>query len=180
VNLADQVLGRVTGVPGLATLVPPRVRQKYPAVFGTDDTRFERLGGSAAVADGVARTDDATLVARDYAIRGQGTTTLDGKVDFSATLSTSDALTRDIVADVKEARYLADAQGRLTLPVRIAGTPPALRATPDPTAVANALARGLVDKGVGALLGEPKKPKPGQKQRPEDALREGLRGLLGP
>jgi len=41
VNVAESVLGGATGVAGLASLVPPDVRGRYPDVFGTGDTRFE-------------------------------------------------------------------------------------------------------------------------------------------
>ena len=58
VNLVDGVLRGVTGVPGLAGLVSPQLRQQHPELFGTADTRFDelrasaRLGGARATVDG--------------------------------------------------------------------------------------------------------------------------------
>lgn len=180
VNLADQVLGSATSLPGLSTLVPPRVLDRYPAVFGTGDTRFDRLAGTLAVRDAVAHVTDAVVAARDYTIRGTGTVTLAGAVDFAGTLTTSEALTRDLTAGVREARLLEDSQGRLSIPFRVTGTPPKLRAQPDAAAVAGLLQRGLIQQGVDALVGGKKdgkkkgSPPPGA----EDLLRKGLEGLL--
>ncbi len=176
VNLADEVLSGVGGAGTLVTLVPEGIRRKHPELFGADDTRFDQLGGSFTIADGVARTTDAIVAARDYTIHGAGTVTLNGRVDMKATFTASDALTRDITAAVHEARYLADDRGRIALPFGVAGIPPSLRVEPDASVIARALQRGLAEKGVEALLGGKKGGKPNQA---EDAIRKGLQGLFG-
>ncbi|MFN8543558.1 MAG: AsmA-like C-terminal region-containing protein [Candidatus Binatia bacterium] len=177
VNLAESVLGGATGVPGLATLVPARVRTKYAALFSTGDTRFETLGATVRIADGRAATDDLTIAARDFVLAGRGTMQLDGPLDCTATLRASRELSADIAAEVKEARYLADAEGRLQIPFRVAGTLPKVRAQPDVTFLTQAVGRALVEKGLGSLVG---KQKPGKKPRPEqELLRKGLDALFG-
>jgi AsmA protein len=178
VNLADAVLGRLTGLPGLTALVPRDVRERYPEGFSTGDTRFEELGGTVRIADDRATSDDLALRARDYSVLGKGFTTLDGRVDLTATLVASERLTGDIVRGVKEARWVTNQAGRVAVPFRLTGTLPRLRVLPDTGFVTQAVGRGLVDKGVGALrdaLDGGKKKGKGD----TDALRKGLEGLFG-
>jgi hypothetical protein len=170
------VLG-ATGVPGLATLVPPRVRTRHAALFSSGDTRFDTLGATVRVADGRATTDDLTIAARDFVLTGQGTMQLDGPLDGVATLRASRDLSTDITADVKEARYLADPDGRIQIPFRVAGTLPKVKVRPDAEFLARAVGRALLDKGLGSLVG---KEKPGKKKRPEqELLRRGLDAIFG-
>ena len=179
VNVADSVLGGATGVAGLASLVPPDVRSRYPDVFGTGDTRFEALGGSIRIANQRVTTDDCRMAARDYAVTGRGSVGFDGRVDFTATLIASERLTADIGARVKEARYLTDDAGRVAIPFRFVGKMPGVKPVPDPEWLARTVARGVVGKGLDRLLGA-KEKKPGGKERPEhDLLRKGLDSLFG-
>lgn len=182
VNIADQVLASVTGIGGLSSLVSPRTRSKYPELFSTGDTRFEKLGGTVQIADGEARTDDLTLAARDYAILGRGRYALENRVDLTATLVASRGLTDDVVADVKEAKYIANDEGRLEIPFRLTGSLPRVRPKPDSAFITRTLARAAVGKGIEKLLGRKKSSgAPGEKTpRPEqELLRKGLEGLFG-
>jgi hypothetical protein len=174
VNVADSVLGGMTGIANLTALVPPDVRGRYPEVFGTGDTRFEELGGSIRIADQKVTTEDMRMAARDYTVAGRGSAGFDGRVDFTATLVASERLTADIVGRVKEARYVTNETGRLAIPFRFVGKMPGVKPVPDPEWVARAVARGALGSGVEKLLG---KPKPGKKERPEqELLRKGFRG----
>ncbi|MGH7860409.1 MAG: AsmA-like C-terminal region-containing protein, partial [Candidatus Binatia bacterium] len=190
VNLAEQVLTGITGVPGLSNLISPRTREKYPDLFATGDTKFNKLGASVDIADGVARTDDATLAARDYAIRGEGEFGLDNRLDFTATLVASDQLTGDVVRDVKEAKYIANEEGRLAIPFRLTGSLPNVKPRPDTQYLARAVARAAVERGVekglDKLLGGKKRSGEGEAPEGEatpdagrELLRKGLEGLFG-
>lgn len=183
VNIADQVLASVTGIGGLSNLVSPRTRGKYPEIFSTGDTRFEKLGGTVQVADGEARTNDMTLAARDYAVLGRGSFALENRLDFTATLVASKQLSDDVVADVKEAKYIENDDGRIEIPFRLSGSLPGVRPKPDGEFITRALARAAVGKGIEKLFGGKRKetPRPGEPTpRPEtDLLRKGLEGLFG-
>jgi hypothetical protein len=179
VNLAESVLGGVTGIPGLVSLVPPDIRGRYPEVFGTSDTRFEALGGNVRIGDQRLVTDDARLAARDYAVEGRGGVGFDGRVDFTAVLIASEKLTADVVGRAKEARYVTNEQGRLAVPFRLVGKVPGVKPVPDPEWLARTLARAAAGKGVDQLL-DRVAPKKGKKERPEQKLlRKGLEGLFG-
>jgi hypothetical protein len=153
VNVAGGVLGGVTGIPGLAVLVPPKVREKHAALFTDHDTSFDTLSGSVDIADGGASTNDLVVSARDFTMRGQGRMTFDSRVDFTATLFLSPALSKEVIDDVHAAKHLADAQGRLEIPFRIAGVLPDARPVPDLSVVTKALSGAVVEEGLGKLLG---------------------------
>ncbi|MET0151995.1 MAG: AsmA-like C-terminal region-containing protein [Candidatus Binatia bacterium] len=185
VNLADQVLQSVTGVGGLSSLISPRVRAKHRELFETGDTKFDKMGGSVVIADGVARTDDLTITARDYAMLGKGTYSLDNQLDFNATFVASRELSDDVVADVRETKYLTNTQGKIEIPFRLTGALPRVKAKPDSEFIVNALSRALVGKGLEKLLGKGKPLPPGVTPTPDtkhperELLRKGLEGLFG-
>jgi uncharacterized protein involved in outer membrane biogenesis len=185
VNIADQVLQSVTGIGGLANLISPRVRERHPGVFATGDTRFEKLGGSVRIEGGVARSDDLTLAARDYAIFGKGTYSLDNDLDCTATLLASKELSDDVIADVREAKYIANAQGKIEIPFRVTGALPRVKAKPDAEFIARALSRAVMGKGLDKIFGREKPPPPGvtptpDRKHPErELLKKGLEGLFG-
>ena len=185
VNIADQVLASVTGIGGLSNLISPRVRAKHPALFETGDTKFDKLGGSVQIAEGSARSDDLTLAARDYAMLGKGTYSLDNELDFNATLVASKELSDDVIADVREAKYIADAQGRIEIPFRLTGALPHVKPKPDTEFIARALGRAVVGKGLDKLFGKQKPLPPGVTPTPDlkhperELLKKGLEGLFG-
>jgi hypothetical protein len=185
VNIADQVLASVTGIGGLSNLISPRVRARHPELFETGDTKFEKLGGSVQIADGVARSDDLTLAARDYAMLGKGSYSLDNELDCNATLVASKALSDDVIADVREAKYIADAQGRIEIPFRLTGALPHVKPKPDTEYIARALGRAVLGKGLDKLFGKEKPLPPGVTPTPDlkhperELLKKGLEGLFG-
>jgi uncharacterized protein involved in outer membrane biogenesis len=188
INIVDSALTGVTGIAGLSNFISPRVRKKYPQLFGTSDTPFDQLGGTFQISDGRATTDDLLLSARDYVVNGKGYFTFEQEVDFTATLVASENLTADIIADVKEARYLTGNSGRLEIPFRLEGTLPDARPKPDSGFIANALQRAIVDKGLDSLFKKGKKkvgeePVPDtepRKENPtEELIKKGLDSLFG-
>jgi hypothetical protein len=185
VNIADQVLQSVTGIGGLSNLISPRVRQRHPALFETGDTKFDKLGGSVAIADGVARSDDLTITARDYSMLGKGTYSLDNELDFTATLLASRELSDDVINDLREAKYLANQDGKIEIPFRLTGALPHVKPKPDSEFIARALSRAVVGKGLEKIFGKEKAPPPGVEPTPDrkhperELLKKGLEGLFG-
>jgi hypothetical protein len=193
VNLAESVLSGVTGVPGLSNFISPRIRQKYPEIFATGDTKFDKLGGSVQIADGRADTRDLEITARDYSIRGEGVYELRNQLDFKATLFASRELSQDIIGDVKEAKYLAGSDGRIEIPFRVTGALPRVKPRPDAAIIQKALGRAVIDKGLEKIFGKPKReepppplepgappPAPTKRLKPEqELLKKGLEGLFG-
>ena len=198
INIADEVLRQITGIPGLTNLISPRVRQKYPALFSRRDTEFLQLGGRLRLSQGKILLDDVRLAAADYTTRGQGWLDYDQTVDFQGQLILAEELSQDIQDGVRLAGLLSNDQGRIALPFALRGSLPGAKPVPDIAAIARRVQRGLVSQGVEALQDKvldkilpPTAARDGGTQdgrddapadpvRPEDVLREGLReGLRG-
>jgi hypothetical protein len=162
INIAESILGSLTGIPGLSNLISPGVRSKYPELFGMDDTVFEALAGKMTLGNGEALLDQVALAARDYRLDGKGTIQLDNALDIAMIFVASQGLTADLIRSTKEIRYLTNANGRLQMPFRIGGSMPTFRAQPDIQYAIRQLSESLVQtglsKGLEALLGKPKSP----------------------
>ena len=156
-NIPEATLERVTGVPGLSNLLPAQLRKDFPGLFGEKDTRFDSLAASFRIANGRLDTHDLAVKAHDFAIDADGTIGLDLGVDLAATLTTSTDLSTRLIGEVAAISHLANREGRVAIPFRLAGTLPAVKPQPDPSVLAAALQRGLVDTLGEKLLGGGKK-----------------------
>jgi hypothetical protein len=165
VNIAESILGGLTGIPGLSNLISPSVRSKYPELFGMDDTVFEALAGKMTLGNGEALLDQLALAAHDYRLDGKGKIQLDNALDIAMTFVASQGLTADLIRSAKEIQYLTNANRRFQLPLRLGGSMPTFRAQPDIQYVTRRLSESLVQtglsKGLEALLGKPKTPAKG-------------------
>jgi hypothetical protein len=186
VNLAERVLSGVTSVPGLTTFVPPRVRDKYPGLFGGDDTRFDELSGAWRIAGGVVHLDRLALAARDYGAEGRGTVSLESVLATTGVLELSEGLTGDLVGATEIVRFLRNERGRVAVPFAMNGTWPRVRVAPDTAALAQTLQRGAVRGGLERLLGRDERAPAdgdaadGSAPPPpaEDLIRRGLQRLF--
>lgn len=160
VNVPEAALERITGVPGLAALLPPRLRADFPGLFGQKDTRFDSLAASFRIANGQVQTQDLAVRARDFVIDAGGTIGLDLGVDLSAMLTTSPALSSRLLGEVAAVKLLTNREGSVTIPFRLAGTLPGVKPQPDLPALAARLQRGLVGVLGEKLLGGEQKPQP--------------------
>jgi len=73
---------------------------------------------------------------------------------------------------MKEAKYLTNEQGRLTLPFRLTGPLPGAKVGLDTAFIARAIGRGAVEKGIEKLLGGEKKGEEKKEQEGEDPRRD--------
>jgi hypothetical protein len=181
VNIVEGVLSGMTGIGGLSNLISTRVRDKYPELFSTGDTRFEKLSSTIEISDGRARTNDLMLEARDYTILGNGTFAFNNQLDFIATLIASQHLTEDIVSGVNAVKYITNEQGRLEIPFRLTGALPKVQPRPDSEFVTKALERTVIRKGIENLIKEKSTSETEQKELPleEKILKKAIKGLLG-
>ena len=150
VNVADAVLSSVTGMAGLVSLISPRIRDRHPALFSTDDTRFDELSADVRIAN--ERIVVALVVsAKDYAIRGQGTVGLISAPTCrgrSAPARLADPGRPAVVPGLARWR-----RQRLEIPFRLTGTFPDVKARPDQEYLTRALRKALVEGGLDALIG---------------------------
>jgi hypothetical protein len=179
VNVADAVLSGVTGMGGLATLVPQRVRERHPDIFSTGDTRFDQLTTDVRIGGERMIVESVVVSAKDYAVHGKGFVTFDRYADLTATLTASQPLTKDITGVLKEAEALAGDDGRLAIPFRFAGILPDVKPKPDEEFLARVLRKALIGEGLERLLGGGRKGDGDGKPAGGDKLRRELDKLFG-
>lgn len=126
-----------------------RLKERYPELFGGDELRFTRLEGTGRLAQGHLRTDDLVVAAPSYEMRGQGSLSLDGALDATVRMAASPALTEDLIHDRKVRKYLAGADGRLVIPLRVTGDVRNPRVLPDASFAGSVAAAALGGKSLG-------------------------------
>jgi AsmA protein len=144
-----------------------KLRERYPELFAGDELRFTRLEGSGRLAQGHIRTDDLVVAAPSYEMRGQGSMSLDGALDFVLRLVASPALTEDLIHDKKIRKVVAGPEGRLVIPLRVTGDLDHPRVLPDASFAASLAAGALggssLEEAATGLLDRLLKPKPKKK-----------------
>jgi len=176
VNVAEKVLTSATGVAGIVTLVPSRIRDGYPAIFATDDTQFDELSSDVRIGGQRIVVETMSVVAHDYAIHGHGHITFAREMDLTGTLVASMPFTDDVLGALREAKYLTNDAGRLAIPFRLTGVLPNVRPKPDADFVARVLQRAIAGEGLDRLLGGDGTGK--KTQKTEDAIKKGLDKLF--
>lgn len=197
-NPAGKALRALAGLPVLSARKLGRLFDSHPQVFGAQDTPFERVDARLEIAGGELVARDARLLARDYEIVGKGRYAFGGRVDSAAVMAFSPELSDALVDTEKKLRFLRSREGRVELPVVIAGTPGDIDVEPDLVYVASSVSRealgDVVDRVLIGERGAPDassdgaavppgdagdaKPPSSVKEVGRDILRRGLGGLL--
>ena len=192
-NIADAVLSGTTGIPGLANLINPAVRRKYPETFEARDTEFKELQTQLEIGNARVNFKNVHMAAAQFKIEGSGWADFDRRVNFRGVVRFSPALSADIAAAVREIRFLFNKNNELEIPFTLTGEMPHVRPRPDASYLTKALQRGLLQRGAEELqeqlFGTRQRSAPNnraseenQEQRkgsPEDLIRRGLEGLFG-
>ena len=192
-NVPENVLGGITGMPGLANMINPKLRSKYPATFEAKDTEFKEMKTLFDVADGRVNVKTLRIAAADYFTQGSGWIDFDRRVDFRSVLTFSQPMSADIGQSAREVKYLFNNQNQLEIPYVVTGQLPRVKAKPDANYLGRMVQRGLLGKGAEELqqrlLGnkEPKTDEPAsgdsqkrKKSSTEDRIRKGIEGLFKP
>lgn len=185
-NFVNETLGQLTNLPRIGELVSRKVKPKYGKLFSQRDTHVRRLHTTLNVAEQRMRTDDLTVEGDDFTVRGAGWLAFDRDIDLTGTLAMSKRFTRDVVADVKEARYLMDEHDELAIPFRLRGKLGQAKPQPDTTylvaRLSQAIAPGAVKDLVEKFLGSARQKRPAPPSTPgkaDNPLEQRLRDLLG-
>jgi hypothetical protein len=196
-NIVENVLG-AAGVPGLANMISPTIRKKYPETFEAKDTKFKEMRANFDVADSRINVKDLRIAAADFTVEGNGWADFERKINFRSVLMVSPQLSADLAGSAREVRYLFNDQKQLEVPFSLNGKLPNVKPKPDTGYLAKALQRGFFQKGAEELqqrfLGKKGSPKdsasPDEESAPadrkerkrnstEDRIRKGLQDLFG-
>ncbi|MBI2364496.1 MAG: AsmA family protein [Deltaproteobacteria bacterium] len=191
-NLADGAMSGITGMPGLANMINPRLRKKYPETFAAKDTEFKEMKAQFDLSDGRVNVKNLSIAAADYSVQGNGWVELERRVNFRATLAFSQRLSADIGDSARETKYLFNTQNQIEIPFTISGKLPNVKPKPDMNLLGRMVQKGFLRRGTEELqrrFFEPTEPAspdepapPASKKRKrsstEDAIRKGLEGLF--
>lgn len=131
INLTDDVLRGITGVPGLSFLISPSTKDKYPQIFTEQDTEFDEFKSSFIIEKGRMETSNLRISSKDYSITGKGWTNLDGKLDLKSRLILSPVFSNDLRTDMPDLKYITNSKDQIEIPFTITGTLPKAKAKPD-------------------------------------------------
>ncbi len=152
-NIFDNVISQLTKMTGNENLISQSLKNKYPKVFKDRNTEFKSLGSDFVIDNGRLLARNLTLSAHEYDITGVGSIGFDKNLDLSVNLLLSSALSTDLIADFKEASYLANNRGQIEVPFALGGTLPKLHVKLDPDYVSNVVQKALLDQVKKGNLG---------------------------
>lgn len=168
VNLANELVSSLQGLPMVPAGLGERLRSKHPKLFSGTTTAFQNLDGEFRIDGGRISTDDLFMEAADFMVKGDGWLAFDRTLQIRTQFIFSKALSGDIVGELPVAKYLENAEGRIVLPLVLSGDVTKPRIVPDADAISAALQRGVVDQGRNRLEDEIK-----------DRLGDGVKDLFG-
>lgn len=116
---------------------------------GLQSTKFSRLDTSLRLADGRLETPDLTMAGRDASLAAAGSVGLDRSLSYQGHITLAAPLVKSLG---NVGRYVADEEGKLTLPFHVAGAVTAPSVTIDQSVVAE-LGRRALAREAGARVG---------------------------
>jgi uncharacterized protein involved in outer membrane biogenesis len=147
----EVVDGVLHGFPLLATIN----RALRLAEATGNDTRFERLSATLAMAQAVAATDDLVIDAGDLRVEAAGRIGFDGALNLRGLAMISAERVSAAVASVRELARAKNSRGEIELPLTISGTLDAPRFDVDLEA---AIRHGVRDELLRRLRGLIRRP----------------------
>lgn len=119
---------------------------------GRDGTPFRTMSATFAIHAGAGRTDDLAIRSDELDLDGHGTAALDGALDLDLVVSFSKEVSAGLVERNDKLRFRVGPDGRLTIPLRLAGslTTPEVRLDVD-RVLREGVQRILQDKRKGLL-----------------------------
>jgi len=147
VNLAQQLFSSLEASPMVPAGVVQNLKAKNPSLFSSNKTVFENLAGKVSIADGRLNTNDLHLKSPDFSLVGGGWFNFAKQMDLNTTLTLSQKLTNDLVAEVPVAKYLLNSSGRFELPIKLSGAVMKPAVGVDAAAIQTKLQQGLVQQG---------------------------------
>jgi hypothetical protein len=154
VNLAAETLRSVSKLPFLADSLYNALPKELQQELAGDVTDIKQLQASFEIADSKVQFKELLLESKLFTLSAKGWASFAQELSLSGSITFSAALSKSIVAAVKELSSLQDQEGRIQLPLAVNGTLPKLIVIPDPVALFNKLGRARVERQAEKLLGK--------------------------
>lgn len=168
INLTDEALKGVTGVPGLSFLIAPSTKDKYPQIFTAQDTEFDEFKSSFIIDKGKMETTNLRISSKDYLINSKGWMNLDGKLDLKSRLILSKEFSQDLRTDMPDLKYITNNSNQVEIPFAISGTLPKAKAKPDIPYLAKLVQKSGIREVIKELSSSPDETE----EQTEDGLKQ--------
>lgn len=149
VNLADKVLGGLTGMPGVANFITTQYKDQYPRVFASEHTVFQDLKLDAVIEGGKINFKNMVISAADWAINGEGWLNIGESLQSDALLRLSKDFSTFLSGKVGVFKYLIDDNGNMSVPFSMTGVLPTIKPAPNKD-----LLGGLFQKALAGQVTE--------------------------
>ena len=189
VNIADSVVGGITGVPGLTNFISTDTKEKYPSVFKSRDTNFYNFTTPISIKDGKVNMDNINISSKDCDIKGKGYVGLDGSMDMNGVVALSSDMSEHLVEQKDLIKYLKNQNGNVEIPFILDES---MKPQPDMNYLQNSFRRAAQDKSKEELKkkiidslssddvdeAEGQNLAPGEEPKAKDEKKDGLEGLI--
>jgi hypothetical protein len=159
VNIVNQIFSSIQGMPMVPTDLTARMKARNPKLFAENKTVFQNLSSKITIANGKIQAPDLKLATADFVLAGNGWFSLGKEMSMNSTLTLSEKLTNDLVAEVPAAKFLLAPSGRLEVPLSFSGAVMKPTVRVDSQAMQARLQKSLVGGG-------------------QQQLQQGIKGLL--
>ncbi|MBI3088009.1 MAG: hypothetical protein HYY91_03905, partial [Candidatus Omnitrophica bacterium] len=151
-NILREVFQRLSLLPGLLEALQARLPPSYQARLDARDTILHPVDAQVTAADGALTFAELHVETDDLVLKGAGRVGLDGTLTAQASVWIDPELSTAIIRSVNELQSLADARGRLELPVVVQGTLPRVAVLPDLGQIGSRLVVHKAQELIGGLL----------------------------
>jgi hypothetical protein len=173
-NLIAEIF-RKAGVASGPTRLSPRLSEILTDLLARRDTSFDTLKTNFTVDQQRIRSANLQLSTPDYDVLLAGWLAFDRTTRWNGLLVLSARISQEFLRDNRLLRYLADRRERLTIPFRIEGTLPYVKARPDSRAIGQAIRRGSLPRAPEPPPVREPRQEPSERREP---LPEALEQLL--
>jgi hypothetical protein len=152
-NLAGLVLSKIDQMSIFSGGITRSAPQEFNDYTSRKNTEIKRLTTSGRITRGTVNIGELNLVSDIFALTGKGDVVLPtNSLNLSTAFSFDKDFTQKLSLKVKEIERISDANGSLTFPLLIKGTPPAIAVLPDLEELLKMSAKKAVKKEASKLL----------------------------
>ena len=173
-NLIAEIFSKGGGA-STPTRLSTRLSEILADLLARRDALFDTLRANFTVDQQRIRSANLLLSTPDYEVAAAGWIAFDRTTRWNGLLALSPRLSQEFLRDNRMIRYLMDRRERLTIPFRIEGTLPEVKARPDTRAIAQALRRGSAPRSPEPPPVREPRQEPNERREP---LPEALEQLL--
>jgi hypothetical protein len=166
-NVLRQVFDRLSVIPGIMPRLEARLGPEYLEKLNERDTALAPADTPFSVAGGIVSLPEVRVATETFSLSGRAQLAFDKRVDANVLIKIDPALSEAMAESVEELRLIADAEGRVEIPVRILGVAPRqLVLRPDLGFLASRLAvskaRDVLGGFMQSAFPEPRQPVPAE------------------